>query len=129
MWRKFLFITGFSGVAAVIRLPVGEWREQREPRTMLLDAFHEVEAVARAKEIDLPGDAVDTAVGMIDALPDHGIASMQRDIMDGRPSELEAQTGAVVRFGREQRVPTPVNGLIYAALLPHERRARATMSD
>jgi 2-dehydropantoate 2-reductase len=50
---------------------------------------------------------------------------MQRDIMDGRPSELEAQNGAVVRMGREAGVPTPVHAFIFASLLPMERRARS----
>ena len=49
---------------------------------------------------------------------------MQRDIVAGRPSELEAQTGAVVRFGRKTGVPTPIHDSIYAELLPLEQRAR-----
>ena len=52
---------------------------------------------------------------------------MQRDIMDGRPSELEALNGVVVRLGREEGVQTPVNGFIYAALAPMEARARRAM--
>jgi hypothetical protein len=37
------------------------------------------------------------------------MASMQRDIIGGRPSELESQNGVVVRMGVESGVPTPVN--------------------
>jgi 2-dehydropantoate 2-reductase len=44
--------------------------------------------------------------------------------MAGLPSELEAQTGAVVRFGRKTDVPTPVHDSVYAELLPLEQRAR-----
>jgi 2-dehydropantoate 2-reductase len=53
---------------------------------------------------------------------------MQRDILEGRPSELESQNGAVVRMGREEHVPTPVNEIIYASLLPQELRARGKIS-
>ena len=49
---------------------------------------------------------------------------MQRDILEGRPSELEYQTGAVVRLGRDAGVAVPVNLFIYRCLLPGERRAR-----
>jgi len=56
-------------------------------------------------------------------------SSMQRDIMEGRPSELEALNGAVVRLGRQTGVPTPVNGFIYAALTPMEARARRSAAD
>jgi 2-dehydropantoate 2-reductase len=52
---------------------------------------------------------------------------MQRDIMEGRPSELEAQNGAVVRLGQEAGVPTPVHAFIYHSLLPSELRARGTL--
>ena len=44
--------------------------------------------------------------------------------MAGRPSELEAQNGAVVSFGREAEVETPVHDFLYASLLPQERMAR-----
>jgi 2-dehydropantoate 2-reductase len=52
---------------------------------------------------------------------------MQRDVLAGRPSELEAQPGAVVRLGREAGVPTPVHEFLHAALLPLERRARGAL--
>ena len=49
---------------------------------------------------------------------------MQRDVEEGRPTELEALSGAVVRLGREVGVPTPVHDVLYAALLPADRAAR-----
>ena len=56
-----------------------------------------------------------------------GTASMQRDIMAGRPSELEAQSGAVVRYGAAVGVATPVHQFIYATLLPLERQSRGQL--
>ena len=49
---------------------------------------------------------------------------MQRDILEGRPSELDAQTGTIVRLARAAGVPAPVNEFLYASLLPSERKAR-----
>ena len=49
---------------------------------------------------------------------------MQRDIINGLPSELDVQNGAVVRLGQEVGVDTPVNSFIYYSLLPMEKRAR-----
>ena len=54
---------------------------------------------------------------------------MQRDIMEGRPSELEVQNGAIVRLGLTAGVPTPVNDFIYHSLLPQEKRARGEFED
>jgi 2-dehydropantoate 2-reductase len=60
-------------------------------------------------------------------LPPDITSSMQRDIAEGRPSELDAQIGAVVRFGKEADVATPLHRLIYNSLLPMELRARGQL--
>lgn len=52
---------------------------------------------------------------------------MQRDIIQGRPSELEAQVGAVVRLGERRGIGVPLHRLMFAALLPLERRARGEL--
>jgi len=49
---------------------------------------------------------------------------MQRDIMMGRPSELETQVGAVVRLGQQAGIATPAHTFIYSSLLPLDSVAR-----
>jgi len=124
LWEKFLFIASFSGVGAVTRAPAGVLRSLTETRQMLEQAMHEVLAVARAREIALSEEAIRRTMDIIDSLPPGGTASMQRDIMEGRPSELESQNGAVVRLGQEAGVATPLHAFIYHSLLPLESRAR-----
>ena len=124
MWQKFLLITAWSGLGAVTRVPVGVFRRQPETRKMLEQAMFEIFDVARARDIDLPSDIISKSMEFIDALPDGGTASMQRDIMDGKPSELESQAGAVVRLGKEVGVETPINNFIYTSLLPMEMQAQ-----
>ena len=53
-------------------------------------------------------------------------ASMQRDIMENRPSELDNFNGYIVRQGKELQIETPINDFIYYCLLPQEKRARGT---
>ena len=125
-WTKFAFIAPFSGVGAVTRVPAGEIVACPEARALAAAAVAEVEAVARAKGVALDADITPKTVAFIDNLTPLQIASMQRDVLDGRPSELESMIGAVVRFGAELGVPTPAFGFFYAALLPQERRARKT---
>lgn len=124
LWEKFLFIAPLSGVGAVTRMPAGLLRAVPESREMLESAMREVFDLARARGIGLRKDAVARTMSYVDGLPADGTASMQRDILEGRPSELDYQTGAVVRLAREARLPVPVNEFIYRALLPGERRAR-----
>ena len=128
LWEKFMFITATGGVGAVTRAPMGVFRALPETRAMLEDAMLEVVAVARARGIDLDPSVVDDRMAFIDGLEPHGTASMQRDIMDGRRSELEAWNGAVVRLGREAGVETPVHRAIYASLLPQERWAQGALA-
>jgi len=124
IWTKFLFIASVSGVGAVTRLPLGAWRDVPETRAMLRAAIEEAAAVARARGIPLAVDAVGSTLAFVDRLPPHSTASMQRDVTEGRPSELDAQSGALVRLGREAGVPVPTHAFIEAALRPAEARAR-----
>jgi len=127
MWEKFLFIASFSGVGAVTRAPAGVLRELPETRRMLEQAMHEVLAVAHAHGIALPDDSIPRTMALVDGLPPGGTASMQRDVMAGRPSELESQNGAAVRLGREAGVATPLHTFIYHSLKPLELRARGQL--
>jgi 2-dehydropantoate 2-reductase len=124
LWMKFLFITVWSGVGAVTRAPVGIWRTLPETRQMAEQGLHEIMAVGRARNIALPGEAMRTTMAMFDGLAPQSTSSLQRDIMEGRPSELEAQIEAVVRLGQQADVATPLHEFIYHSLLPLELRAR-----
>ena len=127
MWMKFLFITVWSGMGAVTRAPVGIWRSLPETRRMAELSLQEIIAVATARGISLPEDASQTIMAMYDGLVPQSTASLQRDVMEGRPSELGAQIGAVVRFGQEADVATPQHTFIYSSLLPMELRARGQL--
>jgi 2-dehydropantoate 2-reductase len=128
MWRKFLFISSVSGLGAVTRAPIGVLRSRPEIRELLERAMREVLAVARANGVALPDAAVEETLAFTDSLPEAGTTSMQRDIMAGRPSELEAQSGSVVRLGKETGVAAPVHDFVYRALRPLELRARGELS-
>ena len=128
LWEKFLFVTPLGGVGAVARAPAGVLRKVPETRRMLRAAMEEIVALALKRNIALSAGAPDRVFEIIDALPAGATASMQRDVMAGEPSELEYQTGAVVRYGEASGVPTPVNFAIYAALLPSELRAAGKLA-
>ncbi|MEE8504063.1 MAG: 2-dehydropantoate 2-reductase [candidate division NC10 bacterium] len=127
MWEKFLFIASWGGVGAVTRAPVGVVRSVPGVRQMLLEALDEIVQVGAARQIALSEESMRKAMAFIDSLQPDSTASMQRDIMEGRPSELEFQNGTVVRLGREVGVPTPVHTFLYHSLLPSELRARGRL--
>jgi 2-dehydropantoate 2-reductase len=124
LWEKFLFIVPLGGVGAVTRVSLGVTRSLPETRGMLERGMQEIEAVARARRIPLSDDVVARSMAFVDTLPPDGTISLQRDIAAGRPSELEAWNGAVVRLGRQAGVATPLHEFLYHSLLPLEVSAR-----
>jgi 2-dehydropantoate 2-reductase len=124
MWTKFLFITPLSGIGALTRVPVGKWRAMPEVRAIVDEMLRELIDVASARGIDLGDDAFEKTWQRYDALAPASTSSLQRDVMDGKPSELDAQLGAVVKLGDAAGVATPVTRFVYHALLPQERVAR-----
>jgi len=127
MWAKFLLIAPVGGVGAVTRAPIGVTRAMPGTRQLLESAMEEIERVARANEISLPREIVASTMAYVDGLPAEGTSSLQRDLTEGKPSELESLNGAVARLGREVGVRTPTNAFLYQALLPLDRRARGDL--
>ncbi|HTB74143.1 MAG TPA: 2-dehydropantoate 2-reductase [Polyangiaceae bacterium] len=125
LWDKFLFIASFGGVGAVTRAGAGALRTIPQTRQLLVGAFEEVQTLANAKQVALRPDSVAKALALVDVLPEDSIASLQRDVVAGRPSEVDSLSGAAARIGTELGVSVPIHAAIYAALLPQERAARA----
>ena len=124
MWTKFLFIATMSGIGALTRVPIGVWRTMPEIRAIVTESLREVVALANARGIDLGDDAIEKTWERYDALAPASTSSLQRDVMEGKPSELDAQLGAIVRLAAEANVPVTVTSMVYHSLLPQERIAR-----
>jgi len=124
LWEKFLMVTTFGGVGAITRAPVGVTRALPQTRKLMEQGLQETFAVAQARGVALDETAPARTMKFYDALPPNGTTSLHRDIVDGKPSELDYWSGAVVRLGREAGVATPLHQFIYECLLPAEQRAR-----
>ena len=122
-WQKLLLVGPWSAVGAVTRAPLGVVRTIPETRRMLEAAMTEVAALARARGAKLPNDAVQLALAELDQGPAYAVGNM-RDVLNGRPSELETEVGAIVRLGRAAGVQLPIHTYLHASLLPQEKLAR-----
>jgi 2-dehydropantoate 2-reductase len=120
VWRKWLLICAFSGLTALTRKPIGRVVERPETRALLRRAMEEIAALAAARGVALPADAVEGAMTFVSetAAPTM-TSSLAQDLAAGKRLELEALNGAASRMGRELDVATPVNDFIYAALVLH----------
>jgi 2-dehydropantoate 2-reductase len=121
-----MLIVTWSGIGSVTRAPIGVWRALPGLRSMAESSVREVVEVARARTVSLDDDHATATLRALDGVPPDSMVSMQRDILNGRPSELEAQSGAVVRLGGATDVAAPTHAFIYHSLAqsgsPAERR-------
>ena len=124
LWQKFLGVAPIGAVGAITRAPMGVLRADARTRSLIESAKREIWYVGRALGVKWSADAISRVTAVHDAVPFGTTASMQRDIMEGRPSELDAQIGVIVRLGESVGVATPVNRFILECLMPQERRAR-----
>lgn len=104
LWEKAARLGPLAAATALTGQPIGELRADRRSRAMLADAIEEACSVAAADGVVLSASA---QWAIIDAMPESLTTSTARDIAAGRPSELDAIAGAIVRAGRRRRVPTP----------------------
>ena len=117
LWEKFLFIATMAGVTCLARATLAELMPQPQWRKVVLNCLAEIDAVGRASGVGLPQDIVPDTVSYIEEHLADLQASMHTDLLAGRPLELEALNGAVVRAGNESGVATPINDVIYAMLM------------
>jgi 2-dehydropantoate 2-reductase len=104
LWDKLVRVAPLAAATSLTQRPIGELRTDPDWRPRLAAAVEESCAVARAGGVHLSPAA---EWEIIDSMPATLTTSTARDVAAGRPSELDAITGAVVRAGRRLGVSTP----------------------
>ncbi len=123
IWEKFIFLAPVAAFTAAARLPIGPAWAQPAFRAAVGTAMAEVEALARHEEVAVAADIVEQKLRYMDASPPGMRSSMMVDLTSGRPLELEALIGTVVRRGRAAGIPTPAMAALYGVLKPFENGA------
>jgi 2-dehydropantoate 2-reductase len=116
-WRKLIFNAATNPIGALTGLTHGRVCEDPGLRRLVSQLVDEGKAVAAAQGIELdadPEELIDHAARP-DVAYDHK-ASMLQDVEAQRPTEIDYLNGGVVRFGREQGVPTPLNEAVTALI-------------
>ena len=108
LWEKLARLAPLALLTSLTGLPLGELRSDPRLRTLVEEAV----AVAVA---DGAWTSVGEQWGIIESMPEALTTSTARDVAAGRPSELDAIAGAVVRAGGRLGVPTPTFEEVLAA--------------
>jgi len=126
---KLLYNCLLNPLGALIGVPYGDLGRSPETRRILETVAREIFAVLEhaGRRTHWPtADAyLDTFYReLLPPTADHE-SSMLQDLAAGRPTEIEALCGAVVRMGAVHDVPTPVNAALTALVHAAEQRTSA----
>ena len=126
VWQKFALLVPLSGLNALTRRPLGEYRADPDLSALLEAALRETIAVGLAEGVNLPPDSFGRTMAQIHSMPPYHMVSMGNDLLRGTRLELPWFAGKVVELGRRHGIPTPANSFIYAALKLYANGAPAT---
>jgi 2-dehydropantoate 2-reductase len=113
-WRK-LAVNCAGAFSALTLKPAGI--VNRLPIADIMRALVcECIAVGRAEGADLDDCLVETVLDGYRTAPSDAINSLHADRLAGRPMEIDARNGAIVRLGRKHNIDTPVNRIVVALL-------------
>ncbi|RMD92978.1 MAG: 2-dehydropantoate 2-reductase [Alphaproteobacteria bacterium] len=124
LWEKFLLFNAVSSTTAGARTTMGVVREVPELWALFETLVRETEALARARGIPLPPDAVERALKAGRATPAGARSSTAHDLEMGRPLEIDWLCGAVARLSAEAGLEAPASRTVHALLAPWREGAR-----
>jgi len=113
-WRK-LALNCAGAVSALVLKPAAIVRNNAIADIMRA-LVHECVAVGQMEGAIIDDALVEEVIHNYRRGPADAINSMHADRICGRPLEVDARNGAIVRFGRKHGVPTPVNQMMVTLL-------------
>ena len=117
VWEKFIFISGLASVTSYLNQNIGEILKKKKSMKVYVELLHEIEAVAKAKGLQLPDDIVNKTIIKLEKSPKEATSSMHRDLLANRNTEVTSLTQFVVNEGLKYGVATPLYEKIANALL------------
>jgi 2-dehydropantoate 2-reductase len=119
IWKKFVLLSGTSGITASTRQPLGVIRDDEDMRAFFYQLMHETIGVGRAAGVEFPPDLAAELDRWVASFPPTMKASMANDLDAGRRLELDWLAGKVVALGRKYGIATPGHEAVYAILKPY----------
>ena len=114
VWRKLCH--NAAGVLPTLLLqPSGVLRGEGIGE-VALQIVRECVAVGRAEGAHLDDDVAEAVLRAYRAAPADRVNSLHADLLAGRPMEIDARNGVIVRLGKKHGIPTPCNQMAVALL-------------
>ena len=112
IWGKLIVNAGINPLTAIFRIRNGEILDSKWFKTIMGKAVYEGQRIVERLGIKLPyTDPLSKALEVCYVTAGN-ISSMYQDIRAGRKTEIDFINGAIVRFGKDMHIPTPVNNAL-----------------
>lgn len=114
VWRK-LCVNSSGVINALVLQPAGAFRDEKLG-DLLRAMVEECMAIGRAEGAVFEAGLADTILRSQHNAPPDAMNSIHADRAAGRPMEIDARNGVIVRLGRKHGIPTPYNQMAVALL-------------
>lgn len=101
LWEKFMLAASLGTVALALKVPAGQVCAQPAGQHLLRSAMNEIKEIAGKAGVQLSDADADRTLAFIQSFPPDATTSLQRDVEQGRVSETDALTGAVLRLAKQ----------------------------
>lgn len=118
-WRKLAI--NCSGIVSAITRRAAEVANDEGVAEAMRGLVRECIAVGRAEGATLPDKLADQVVEWTRKAHPDSVNSLHADFVAGRPTEVDARNGVIVRLGAKHGIPTPLNQALAALLAASTR--------
>ncbi len=110
--QKFSYVSPMAACGAYYDIDAGAAQQEGKVRDTFIALMREIDALAQAMDIHFAVDIVETNLEILDNLSPTASTSMQRDLKQGKNSEMDGLIFEVVRLGRQYGVHVPTYEMI-----------------
>ena len=105
--EKFSYVSPIGAAGLYYHATAADFQKEGEARELFKTMIREIATLAEAMGIPFQKDMVDVNLKILSNLAPEATTSMQRDIMEGKQSEIDRLVYEVVRMGEKYHVPIP----------------------
>ncbi len=104
---KFSYVSPIGAAGLYCNAVAADFQWEGEQREMFKALIREIVALSHAMGIEFEEDLVERNLKILASLSPEATTSMQRDVIEGKRSEMDGLVYEVVRMGREYKVSMP----------------------
>lgn len=105
--EKFSYVSPIGAAGLYYHATAADFQKEGEARELFKTMIREIATLAEAMGIPFQKEMVDVNLKILSNLAPEATTSMQRDIMEGKQSEIDGLVYEVVRMGEKYHVPVP----------------------